>query len=490
MFSRREPARSTFCLVLLSMAAACGGGGGSNSPLSSNVPPEMVVSRARVDSSHRFAEVALRTGRNLGTGRVSDRVGPEVHPRMHPDGVRLVFSRQRLAGDEESRELYLSTIDGSVAELRLTVNLERDEDPVWSPDGSRILFSSERDGDAALWTINDSGGDAQPFLSATGFADVEPDWHAASDRVCFSRRDTNGHHTIWVVNGTGFGAVPLTDGGSTSGDGNGDRQPAYSPDGTSIVFVRRSSADQATLATCEVASGIVTEVFIPIGDIALPRYSPTMDSYWFGIAEPTLGRQTLRLAQMRMGDTEPTLVWPDERWEYRGLDFLPVGVATATPGTVTRLNVREATVQISVARNAFGAQSQLSEDDGNEYYLETADGAQGQVAGIDCRFNLPIDEPEDLFDVRVRALVRASDIAGSSVFRISVRNLTDNRYDTAVELTPTSTGVQTMEFRTSSLRHITQEKVLQFTVIADLDTNDPADFWIDMVEVEVLPKAP
>jgi hypothetical protein len=71
---------------------------------------------------------------------------------------------------------------------------------------------------------------------------------------------------------------------------------------------------------------------------------------------------------------------------------------------------------------------------------------------------------------------------------MSIRNLTDNRYDTVVELTPTSTSEQLMEFRTSSLRHITKEKVLQFTVIADLDDGDYADIWIDMVEVVLVPR--
>ncbi|MGK0157223.1 MAG: hypothetical protein ACI9SE_004199, partial [Neolewinella sp.] len=51
-----------------------------------------------------------------------------------------------------------------------------------------------------------------------------------------------------------------------------------------------------------------------------------------------------------------------------------------------------------------------------------------------------------------------------------------------------SPGEQVMEFRTSSLRHITQERVLQFTVIADLDDGDFADIWVDMIEVVLVPR--
>jgi hypothetical protein len=465
------------------------GGGGDNNPLASNLPPEMLVCRARVDDPHRYAEVALRTTRNLGTGRVSDRTGPERHARLHPDGVRVVFSRERFTDNADSRELYLSTIDGSMAELRLTVNSESDDDPVWSPNGSRILYASEENGASGLWINSNTGGEGEPFLpTPSGFEDSQPDWSATTDRIVFSRRNNTGKHTLWLVNGSGFGEIPLTDGGLTAGPDSGDHQPAFSPDGTMVVFVRRASAAASKLFICEVATAIVTEVFAPIGYVAQPRYSPTMDRLWFGLAEPDVGRQTLRLAHLPITGGSATLLWPDERWQLNGIDFLPPTPLIEIPGTEERLDVRNISMQIAIARNSFGSLEQLSEDDNNEYYLQTAESGNRQLAALNCRFDLPIEDPEDMLEVRVRAIMQSSRVDGDSVFRMSIRNLTDNRYDTVVELTPTSTSEQLMEFRTSSLRHITKEKVLQFTVIADLDDGDFADVWIDMVEVVLVPR--
>ena len=150
--------------------------------------------------------------------------------------------------------------------------------------------------------------------------------------------------------------------------------------------------------------------------------------------------------------------------------------------------MRNISMQIAIARNSFGSLTQLSEEDNNKYYLQTAESGNRQLAAINCRFDLPVEEPEDMLEVRVRAIMQSSRIDGDSVFRMSIRNLTENRYDTVVELTPTSTNDQVMEFRTSSLRHITKEKVLQFTVIADLPEGDFADVWIDMVEVVLVPR--
>ena len=227
--ARISSLRSPAYIAFAGLVVACSGGG-SNSPLSSNAPPEMLLSRARVVNAHRFAEVALRTSRNLGTGRISDRTGIETHARLHPDGSRVVFARQRFNDDPRSRELFVSTIDGSAAELRLTINAELDDHPVWSPDGTQILYTSEENGAPGLWICSDNGGNGQPFLpTPLGFSDSEADWNAATDKIVFSRQDASGRHVLWLVNGSGFGEIPLTDGGSTIGSQNGDLQPEIPP---------------------------------------------------------------------------------------------------------------------------------------------------------------------------------------------------------------------------------------------------------------------
>jgi hypothetical protein len=73
---------------------------------------------------------------------------------------------------------------------------------------------------------------------------------------------------------------------------------------------------------------------------------------------------------------------------------------------------------------------------------------------------------------------------------MSIYNPVDARFDTVVELPPPSTDPQELTFRTSSLRHVSAERQLRFTVIADLEDGDAAELWIDFIGVEVIARGP
>jgi Tol biopolymer transport system component len=71
-------------------------------------------------------------------------------PSWHPDGQRIVFAsnrddwREELAAHGHNFELYLLELE-SGAITRLTVNATFDSFPIFSPDGSRLVFASNRD---------------------------------------------------------------------------------------------------------------------------------------------------------------------------------------------------------------------------------------------------------------------------------------------------------------------------------------------------------
>jgi hypothetical protein len=472
--------RRARCLPFLHVvaAAACGGGGAASDPVAA-AETQVLACRARVDRPAQYAEVARRDGRNLGTSRLADRAGVERSARLAPDGDAVVLVREADHGDPDSRDVFVASLSGAFAERRITGVSGRDDGACWSPDGAVVLFASARAGGDGLWLAPAAGGAATPFAAVpTGFADFEPDWHAATGRVAWSRRGPTGVHALWRADADGSGAIPVTDGGGASGIGNGDREPAFAPDGQSVVFVRRSGGAAASLCRCELATGAVTTLVAPAGDVRTPRIAPAADRVFFGLAEPAAGRGTIRLAHAPIAGGPAVLVWPDERWELAGLDLLPTLPALPAAGAPTTLDVGAAQVQIPAASSAFGDRAMLRAVDGDEYQLTTTTVDGREIAGINVRFDLPV-AAEDVLELRVRIRLRVDRADGDSMLRTSLYNPVDERFDTVVELA----------YTTDSLRHVTSQRQARITAIADLAPGPRAELRIDLVELVVVPRA-
>ncbi|MCA8978222.1 MAG: PD40 domain-containing protein [Planctomycetes bacterium] len=481
-------------VTVLLAATGCGfSGGGGATPLGgTTITPELLLCRSRLNNAMGFSEIALRTAQNLGTDRIADRNGIERRARLHPDENTIVFARERGSADPASRELFTAVLDGSRTEIRLTLNSSLDDEPCWSPTGDSILFASDRAGDKSLWLCDPDGQDPRPFLiPPAGFADGEPDWSRTTGLVAFVRRDADGVHRLWLAEGDGSGPAPLTDGGGALGDGQGDRDPAFAPDGNSLLFARRLAGDSALLCSVEITTGIVTTIFATTGDIGLPRFTPQMDRIFFGLAEPEQGREPLRLVVLPIAGGTPTLVWPDKRYALEGLEMLAAVPDIPIAAPPVALDVTEAEVQIAEGYSpTLPSLSQLASEDGHEFVLRTNTSSTRQVAGISCVFTLPLDDPLDVLELRVRAIASIGRVGGDSALRMSVHNPTESRFDTAVEIEPESTGLHEMSFTTSSLRHVSSKGKFRVTVIGDIEHGDRSELHIDLVEVVLVARAP
>lgn len=149
-----------------------------------------------------------------------------------PDGTRIAFTSRR----DENEEIYVMNADGS-DQVNLTNHPAKDCEPGWSPDGTQLVFVSTRDGNAEIYTMNADGGNIQRLTDYSQPASQEanmpsegtPNWSPDGTQIAFySRRD--GNHEIYVMNSDGSNVRRLTNHAALDWD------PVWSPDGTQIAF--------------------------------------------------------------------------------------------------------------------------------------------------------------------------------------------------------------------------------------------------------------
>ena len=154
-------------------------------------------------------------------------------PAWSPDGHLIAYVHHPVCNDcDDDGEIFV--VDGHTpgpAE-RLTDNAVHDVNPVWSPDGGRIVFSREREDGADLFTMAADGSDVQQLTSLDGFAFL-PKWSPDGSEIAFTLLvDFENFHTrLGVVDVATGEARVLTD------IETGGILPDWSADGSRIAFV-------------------------------------------------------------------------------------------------------------------------------------------------------------------------------------------------------------------------------------------------------------
>ncbi len=130
--------------------------------------------------------------------------------------------------------LPAGTCGGSIDdEPRALLDSSDAQDPAWSPDCSKIVYSYR----GALWTVNNDGTNRQRLTTYDGSFSDEPAWSPDGTRIAYTRgrRNGDGHwfSHVYVVNAAGSGRKKVSKGDVQ------DSQPSWSPDGSRIVFASR-----------------------------------------------------------------------------------------------------------------------------------------------------------------------------------------------------------------------------------------------------------
>ncbi|PYS21235.1 MAG: hypothetical protein DMF72_18040 [Acidobacteria bacterium] len=175
-----------------------------------------------------------------GVTRVTYSGANDDYPRWSPNGTKILFQSDRDHSDTGYMDIYVMNSDGSGV-TRLTTDANDDSMASWSPDGSKIVFQSMRNGvNYQVYSMNADGSN-QVCLTSTSSSDGEPSWSPSGVKIAFaSDRDHAGYDCVYVMNSNGSGQQRLTFSANTVDD----TQPAWSRDSSRIAFV--STRDSTT----------------------------------------------------------------------------------------------------------------------------------------------------------------------------------------------------------------------------------------------------
>jgi len=183
----------------------------------------------------------------------------DIRPVWSLDGKRVAFQSNR----NKIYQVYVMDADGA-NEQRLTTGDADDRHPAWNPDGARIAVDSGHETTREIWTIDVATG-ARTQVTNVGSIATFPSWSPDGSRLSFYVY-RNGTLDLWSVGVDGSNARPLTNGLASEQKNQctfACHVAPWSPDGSRLAY---STAGQAEVWTMRASDGSDAVRVSPSGD--------------------------------------------------------------------------------------------------------------------------------------------------------------------------------------------------------------------------------
>jgi eukaryotic-like serine/threonine-protein kinase len=163
-----------------------------------------------------------------------DTPGNLIFPRFSPDGKRLAVTIRQ--GGDRLSGIWIVDLERSGAPVLFSSQSRNDHLPVWTPDGTRVVFSSVRDGgnrDATAanlyWKRLDDSGEAERLTQSPRHQDPGS-WSPDGNLLTFAEQHPDSRWDVWLLDMKDRRPRPLIRTAAS------ERHPMISPDGRWLAY--------------------------------------------------------------------------------------------------------------------------------------------------------------------------------------------------------------------------------------------------------------
>ena len=252
-----------------------------------------VAYASNADGNFEIYTRVIATGE---TKRLTHNFGHDSFPSYSPDGTQIMFNSDF---EKENNDVYMMSVDGTNVR-KITDGPGWDASPAtaWSPDGTRVLLLSDQSGKEDIYIM-----DIEPFAPTLVTSDIaadeslSPSYSPSGDQILYS---ASNEIRIYDTRSKSDTLIYRT---STS------TAPAFSPDGSKIVFQNRIDDNTEICSVNVDGSGFANLTQNPARDMT-PSYSPDGSRIVFAASRAS-GTTTYEIYVMNAEGSDQRMLFGD-----------------------------------------------------------------------------------------------------------------------------------------------------------------------------------
>ena len=202
-----------------------------------------------INNIPRFAFMTTRDGnqeiyKKVGQtfSRLTNNNAADYSPALSPKGLKLAFVSDRSGNPDIwiGKEYEVGEQQKEFYPIQLTDNNSSDYAPAWSPDGSKLVFVSDRDGSPELYILDLAVENSISRLtSSSNTAKGYPSWSPDSEKIVFAgKAKDESSWDLYSINANGTGVKQLTFTNNYS-----EHAPRFMADGSKLIFISDESGN-------------------------------------------------------------------------------------------------------------------------------------------------------------------------------------------------------------------------------------------------------